>query len=145
MQCGTLCYERCREDGRGGMRPAGSYERTRLGSQAFECVTTELRAQTSMSERVVPFDPAGDIWSRCWTSNDVHRDGRVKRPRPLSAAAVAGVRGVRALRDSKKGEADSDEIEVLKRRLAFAQAYNARLLSIMHVLTARLSEKRGAR
>ena len=98
-------------------------------------------------DRIVPYDPDGNVWACDWRESQVDGNGRlIQRPR---TAHVAGVRGVRALRDTPCLHDGTKDVElVLRRRLQSAQAYNARLhayndrlLSIIHALTRQLAVK----
>lgn len=97
-------------------------------------------------DRPVPYDPDGNLWAHRWRESQVNADGRPKK-RP-STAHVAGVRGVRDLRDAPRQTSSTEDVDLLRHRLQCAQAYNARLqayndrlLGIIHALTRQLAAK----
>ena len=97
-------------------------------------------------DRPVPYDHRGTLWAKHWRESQVNGDGRPKQ-RP-STAYVAGVRGVRGLRDAPRQKTCTEDIDLLHHRLQCAQAhndrlqaYNDRLLGIIHALTRQLAAK----
>ena len=97
-------------------------------------------------DRPVPYDPRGNLWAQPWRESQVTGDGRPKQ-RP-NTAHVAGVRGVRGLRDAPRRATCTEDIDLLRQRLQCAQAYNARLqayndrlLGMIHALTRQLAVK----